>query len=75
MMKNHKQLVLPEAEIEETQTYFRHPNITLIIHLTKLMVQLQDDIVKKIILLLFKIIWYYYYYVLISKKMFEFYEF
>ena len=74
MMKNHKQLILAEPEIEETQTYFRHPNITLIIHLTKLMVQLQDDIVKKIILLLFKIIWYYYY-VLISKKMFEFYEF
>ena len=47
MMKNHKQLILAEPEIEETQTYFRHPNITLIIHLTKLMVQLQDDIVKK----------------------------
>ena len=74
-MRSHRQLILPEPEIEEIPTYFRHPNTTLIIRLTSLMVQLQDVNVKKIVLLLFKIRYYMYYYVLIFKKMFEFYEF
>merc|ERR1712218_360242 len=70
-MKSHRQLI-PEAEIEEILTYFRHPNTTLIIRLTSLMDQLQDVIVKKIVLL-FKITL-----LLLCfnfEKMFEFYEF